>query len=370
LDDRTAVLPAPEQADDGEMPTIVQSIGGAPDDDATIVRPRTRGRPRLVLRDADGRQREVALVDPDISIGRSSTCGVALANPEVSRVHARITARGEDHALVPVGTRHNTYVNGEATTSERLLRHGDVIQLAGERLVYAEQDELPSEPAGATAPSQRWIFMALATGILIAVAVLAWSLRAGRSVPSQGDTVAAVPTTGAVVAPPPAPPASLAGNTTAEQKPAPIAAQPAEQPAGQIAGVEHAGPPSGAPAGATAPDARAEQIAKLRYQADIAFLEKKYTTPPDGSAVFLYGQLLKLDPANERARDQLLAIVNEYLTWAENDLQRDRARARLYADKAGYVYEQLPGGADAAGVERRLQALARVLGGRAPALGD
>ena len=148
-DERAAAAPPPTS--DDEAPTVLHTIPSAPEEDATMVRPRLRGRPRLILRDAAGSEREVALLAPDVSIGRASTCAVVLENAEVSRIHARIVATGDDHALIAVGARHNTYVNGEAVTGERLLRHGDVIQLASERLIYAETDDVPR--AVSTAPA-------------------------------------------------------------------------------------------------------------------------------------------------------------------------------------------------------------------------
>ena len=73
-----------------------------------------------------------------------------------------------------------------------------------------------------------------------------------------------------------------------------------------------------------------ERVRQLLYQGDVAYLEKKYTTPPETSAVFAYSEALKLDPANERALTRLGGIIDSYLTWAERAWdQRDRERAQL-----------------------------------------
>jgi hypothetical protein len=110
-------------------------------------------------------------------------------------------------------------------------------------------------------------------------------------------------------------------------------------------------------------DPRTEQVSKLVYQGDIAFVEKKYTTPPDGSALYAYREALKLDPQNTRARNQIALIIDRYLELAERALDvNDRASARLYTDKATYVHQEADGVGDRAEIERHLDALGKRLG--------
>jgi hypothetical protein len=292
----------------------------------------------------------VPLTAPDVSIGRAKNCDVILTNTEVSRLHARIVLRGPNHVLVPVGTHRNTYVNGELALDERLLCHGDVIRLASEELVYAETEHLAARGGGQRTPRVgAAAFLFAVVGGLAAVAVaaavwFAWGARqpqsppseTARSVPQQRDVAPAGGPANRIASPPDAPPA------------------PPAAPAAPMAPAANAAPPI---------DPRAEQVSKLVYQGDIAFVEKKYTTPPDGSALYAYREALKLDPQNTRARNQIGLIIERYLELAERALDmNDRASARLYTDKATYVHQEVDDVGDRAEIERHLQALGKRLG--------
>jgi len=337
----------PVDADMDEPPTTV-SRAHPPEvaDDATVVRRAPTGRPRLVLAAPGGGTREVPLTTPDVSIGRAKNCDVILGNAEVSRLHARIVARGPDHVLIPVGTRKNTYVNDEPAIDERLLRHGDVIRLANEELVYAEAEHLPARGAAnrSTMRVGASAFLFAAVGGLAAVAVLvgAWLVWTARNAPPPAATT--------VASNPPAPPLQPAAPPAVPV--APARPEPANAPIAPP--VEKAAPP------APAADTRAEQVSKLVYQGDIAFVEKKYTSPPDGSALYAYREALKLDPQNAKARSQIALIIERYFELAERSLAaNDRASAHLYLDKAAYVHQEMPDVGDRGEIERRLEALGK-----------
>ncbi|MBI3770241.1 MAG: FHA domain-containing protein [Deltaproteobacteria bacterium] len=315
---------------------MIRTLGAAADD-VTVVRPRLRLRPRLILKNAGGGTREVQLTELDVTIGRATTCDVVLTNAEVSRLHARIIARGEDHVLVPIGARRNTYVNGELTLEERLLRHGDMIRLAAEEFVYADAEQSPA--AARQAPTERTgrsRGFALASAAIVALAALVGVLvvRMSRT-PEVPEKPVPIP------APPPA------------RVPAPAVAPVPEAKVNDD--VRPPGPPA-------RPDT-SDRLAKLLYQGDIAFVENRYTTPPDESALYFYREALKLDPQNARARSQVALIIDRYLEWAERALAgNDRARARLFADKAAYAHEEVGDVGNGADIERRLDLLSRRVG--------
>jgi hypothetical protein len=344
IDERSTTVEPVETGDDA--PTVFRT---ATDGDATVVRPRPPARARLLLKNADGTQREIALTAPEITIGRATSCDVILANAEVSRLHARIFVRGDERVLVPVGTRKNTYVNGQAALEERLLRHGDVIQLASEQIVYADREDsrIAQGPPAAARPV-RWGRLALGAAVVGAVVVIA--LFVVRFPPAGMENVRDRSTldpplatnrgpdvsgsqAGGAQAPAPGPPAMV------EQRPS-VPSQPAQTPTHQA------------------------EVDKLIYQGDIAFLENRYTSPPESSALYSYREVLKLDPGNERARKQIALMIDRYLGWAERALEsNDRARARLYADKAVYIHEQAADVGDPTEVARRLELVTRRLGG-------
>ncbi len=341
---RPAATAPVERSDSDEAPTMVRTLGTAADD-VTVVRPRPRSRPRLIMQNTAGGTREVPLTEADVTIGRATTCDVVLTNAEVSRLHVRIVTRGEDHVLVPVGARRNTYVNDELTLEERLLRHGDVIRLASEELTYADAEQArAAAPQAPTERTGRSRGFALASAAIVAVAAVIGVLVVRMSRTPE------VPKPVPIPAPPPA------------HVPAPVVAPPAPAvaPPGPEAKVNDLRPPEPPPP--ARPDT-SDRIAKLLYQGDIAFVENKYTTPPDESALYFYREALELDPQNARGRSQVALIIDRYLEWAEKALAvNDRARARLFADKAAYAHEQVGDVGNTADIERRLDLLSRRVG--------
>ncbi len=82
-------------------------------------------RPCLLLV-KDGKQQTVALDSTPLSIGRRATNRVVLRNPHVSRDHATIVQEMNDYFLVDNGSKHGTYINGEAPIYDpRIPEPGD-----------------------------------------------------------------------------------------------------------------------------------------------------------------------------------------------------------------------------------------------------
>ncbi|HLI16434.1 MAG TPA: DUF3662 and FHA domain-containing protein [Acidimicrobiales bacterium] len=72
----------------------------------------------------DGRR--VAVTGEPLLIGRLPECGVALADPNVSRRHAQVQREGDAVVLTDLGSTNGTRVNGAPTRRHRLA-DGDVI---------------------------------------------------------------------------------------------------------------------------------------------------------------------------------------------------------------------------------------------------
>lgn len=85
---------------------------------------------RYTLRwvDADGTTGERELHDGDLTIGRSSSCEVVLADSMVSREHARLHVKGDAVAIEDLNSRNGAFVNGEKVNFSD-LRGGDEISL-------------------------------------------------------------------------------------------------------------------------------------------------------------------------------------------------------------------------------------------------
>jgi ABC-type multidrug transport system ATPase subunit/ABC-type multidrug transport system permease subunit len=70
-----------------------------------------------------------------VSIGRSSANDIALAHPNVSRVHAVLQRAGDSYRIVDMRSTNGTFVNGERVRT-RLLRDGDEIWIGSTVLVF------------------------------------------------------------------------------------------------------------------------------------------------------------------------------------------------------------------------------------------
>jgi len=315
----------------------------------TIVAPLPARGPRLVVTDADGRAREVPLAKPETRIGRSTKCDIVLSNPDVSRLQAAIVERPGGHALLPISARETTFLNGETVTGERFLHDGDEILLGSQRLVYRQ-----AAGEKVLSPGSRRRVLAATAGAAAALGIVALVVFFGSIGRHEGD----VPTgKGADADEVGSAPVAAQGPTAPVPAgtPEPAAATaPAEQ---QAAVTPAEAPPS---ATASAAEDREQKIRKLLYEGDVAFLEHRYLSPPEGSAVLAYLEVLKLDPTNERARGQLGLIVDDYLAWAERAMkQGNSTQALLFADKAAYIQRQAPDVLSDPAIERRLAALRR-----------
>jgi len=75
------------------------------------------------------------LGEEEVSIGRLRDNHIVFDDPRVSRRHAEVRLRQGRHVIYDLGSKAGTRVNGEPK-KQCILRHGDVITLAGNRLVY------------------------------------------------------------------------------------------------------------------------------------------------------------------------------------------------------------------------------------------
>ena len=76
----------------------------------------------------------------------------------------------------------------------------------------------------------------------------------------------------------------------------------------------------------------------LFERARVAFAEHRLTTPANNSAFALYREVLRLDPGNDAARRGLEKIVERYVQFALDAVDRRQfARARTMLDRAKSV---------------------------------
>jgi hypothetical protein len=78
------------------------------------------------------------LSDSEVSIGRSEQSGIALADPGVSRNHARIIREGDDFIVEDLRSTNGTEVNGQPIRRRRLA-NGDMVKLANSTLQFRRE---------------------------------------------------------------------------------------------------------------------------------------------------------------------------------------------------------------------------------------
>ena len=88
----------------------------------------------------EGCRKTVDLATPELSIGRQSDNGLVLESDRVSRHHARVLLVGRDYYIEDLGSVNGTALNGRrlAAHLREPLRHKDVVQLCGYKMLFLE----------------------------------------------------------------------------------------------------------------------------------------------------------------------------------------------------------------------------------------
>jgi hypothetical protein len=95
--------------------------------------------------------RHFPLDRPVVNIGRRLDNHIILDDPRVSRTHAQIRIRNGRFEIFDLGSSAGTLVNGQ-DVRQHMLQTGDVVELAGTRLVYGEDPGGPPDETPAYSP--------------------------------------------------------------------------------------------------------------------------------------------------------------------------------------------------------------------------
>lgn len=94
--------------------------------------------------------RSVALFEGETTLGRSRGCGIVLADPCISRVHALVAVRSGRVYVQDLRSSNGTFVEGERISGEREITEGDRISIGNYDLVLhlgSPPEELPGDAA-------------------------------------------------------------------------------------------------------------------------------------------------------------------------------------------------------------------------------
>lgn len=89
----------------------------------------------VVLRTGSQREPAVYPLDSTKLVGRSTECDIVVIEPEMSRVHFRITLQGETYYIEDAGSTNGTLLNQESLIGIRPLQQNDMIQV-GDMILF------------------------------------------------------------------------------------------------------------------------------------------------------------------------------------------------------------------------------------------
>jgi hypothetical protein len=101
-------------------------------------RPKVQALASLVLVQGGQPIRTYPLGAAEMSIGRAEQSDIPLADPGVSRNHARVVREGDDFIIEDLRSTNGTEVNGQPVRRRRLA-HGDMIKLASSTLQFRRE---------------------------------------------------------------------------------------------------------------------------------------------------------------------------------------------------------------------------------------
>ncbi len=151
---------------------------------------------RLVVEAGDEIGTIYPLEGEEIYIGRDEANDIVIADPEISRHHARLRRHGATFTVEDLGSTNGTFVDSQQVTAPTPLKNGSEIRLGPfvtlifEEIVVAEAANSPadtpaksaksaqakSSPLRAANMSRNWIWLALVI-IVLALALIAIALR-------------------------------------------------------------------------------------------------------------------------------------------------------------------------------------------------
>jgi uncharacterized RDD family membrane protein YckC len=195
---------------------------------------------KINFMDRDNLLREFELTDDVVTVGREATNKLVVADPSVSRQHAKIEKREDGYYLVDNNSSNGTYINGKRISSQK-LNHKDKLNFGSATVVFEDEEQVAAtfilprpempEPIKFPNPNERQ------TDALSAVEEMS-TIDEDHPLPPPPPLVSAAPPVKVepVIPPPPAPPKPQPAAPPPPPPPAPPASEPvaAKEPVGVL----------------------------------------------------------------------------------------------------------------------------------------
>ena len=106
----------------------------------TLRREPLRTRACLIQYSGDALGRRYFLDTPEVTIGRSPTNNIVIADAGVSRKHAKCVCVGDDIELEDLSSRNGTFINDQRIQFRTPIRDGDIVRVGSVLLKYFAHD--------------------------------------------------------------------------------------------------------------------------------------------------------------------------------------------------------------------------------------
>jgi sigma-B regulation protein RsbU (phosphoserine phosphatase) len=104
-----------------------------------------------LLIEVAGRQRRLEITKSPLTIGRAEECDATIADPKVSRQHAKLVIESGEYYIVDCESRHGTFVNGARVERAKLKNNDEItFGVAGAKIVFRHGNAAANTPHTST----------------------------------------------------------------------------------------------------------------------------------------------------------------------------------------------------------------------------
>jgi FHA domain len=121
---------------------------------AALQRAAPETRHHLVIVEPAAEARRVAIAETALTIGRARPSNLLLQGPEVSRVHCRVEAQGDQLTVTDLNSTNGTFLGNQRIVGTAVLEPGAMLRIGAYRLAYERQGDTSTAPPDAAKPAE------------------------------------------------------------------------------------------------------------------------------------------------------------------------------------------------------------------------